>query len=323
VRIRRRHVFHGTVALVVLLLLSLSAAFAVDSVQTNDAYDALVAHRVAVRGHPHGCALRGRSGVGIGPRVCRYDYVLGTTHFSALIPFGQSAVLYVDPADHSIRMSKVDFDGGPEVATVDDVFVGLTLLAALVVTTTDLAHRHRRRAKRPRSSSPARDRRPLLPSRRPVSARSGPDPHPPQAVVAGQYLRLLSDGVLGRVAGLPSHRYNTSQILVGDGRLVLDSPTRREVLDLNVPPSAGSPRRLVVVHVRRRDGRGRHGADRFLVVLDDQGAMRGRLDFPPGTDFAISGVRSLCEEAGLRFAEEYYQSDRSLKAARPQWITEL
>jgi hypothetical protein len=46
---------HGFVVLVVLVQLGFAIAFLVDAARTNNTYDALVSHRVAVRGHAVEC----------------------------------------------------------------------------------------------------------------------------------------------------------------------------------------------------------------------------------------------------------------------------
>jgi hypothetical protein len=150
VRVRRRHVLHGTVILVVLVQLGFASGFLIDAAQTNDSYDALTAGRVALTGHVAGCALVGSTGRRPSVLICRVDYRYRTTTFSYFIPAGQSRTAFIDPRDPSIRMTKVDFEGGPATTTVDLVCASLLLFGATLVTTVHLVRLRRGRHRRVR-----------------------------------------------------------------------------------------------------------------------------------------------------------------------------
>jgi hypothetical protein len=147
VRIRRRHVLHSLVSVVVLVQLGFAAAFVFDATQTNNVYDALAARYVTVSGRVQGCALlAGGRSAGYYAHVCRVDYHYKGTGFSALVPFPGSMTYVVDPQDASIRMSKVSFDGGPETTTVDLVLATVLFVGATATTTVHVARLRRRRS---------------------------------------------------------------------------------------------------------------------------------------------------------------------------------
>jgi hypothetical protein len=160
VPIRRRHVLHSSVAIVVLVQLGFASALLFDAAGTNRSYDALQASHVALTGQVRGCAFvpRGSRGgyVGSSGRVCRVGYTYRGQTFSEYIAAGRSTVVFVDPQDSSIRMTKVDFDGGPEATTTDVVIAALLILGAIAVSTVHLAHIRRRQR---RHQGPLPDRR--------------------------------------------------------------------------------------------------------------------------------------------------------------------
>jgi hypothetical protein len=145
--IRRRHLLHSAVSIVVLVQLGLAAAFLVDATQTNRTYQALAARHVAVNGHVRGCAWMA-SQRSVLAHLCRIDYSFRGSDFSALIPYGQASTFFVDPQNVSVRMSKVHFEGGPEETTFDTVFALVLVAGASVVTTVHLVHLRRRRGAR-------------------------------------------------------------------------------------------------------------------------------------------------------------------------------
>jgi hypothetical protein len=147
VKIQKHHVVFSTALILVLTFLSLAGLFLADAASTNGPYDALAAHRVAVKGRLLGCfdaAPTGMSGKAMSS-VCRWTYRYRGTHFRLFIGPGQPGTAYVDPTDPSIRMAKVAFDGGPREIVVDLVLASSFLASALLVATLHELHRHRRR----------------------------------------------------------------------------------------------------------------------------------------------------------------------------------
>jgi hypothetical protein len=148
-RIRRRHVLHSAVSIVVLVQLGFAAAFSVDAAQANGTYDALAAHHVVLQGRVGGCAsVTGGMFNGTIARACRVHYRYGKTSFSALIPVGQSTAYYLDPTNTSIRMREVNFKGRDSHVGVDIALAGALLVGALAVTTAHLWNLHRTRTSR-------------------------------------------------------------------------------------------------------------------------------------------------------------------------------
>jgi hypothetical protein len=153
--IRRRHLLHSAVSIVVLVQLGFAAAFLADATQTNRTYHALAARHVAVNGHVQGCAWIGGQR-GVLDHMCRVDYSFRGAEFSALIPYGQPSTYFVDPQNVSVRMSKVHFEGGPEETTFDIVFALLLVAGASVVTTVHLVHLRRKRGARTATTAGSR-----------------------------------------------------------------------------------------------------------------------------------------------------------------------
>jgi hypothetical protein len=151
VRIRRPHVLHGFVVLVVLVQLAFAAAFLVDAAETNTASDALAHHRVAVHGHPVACSAVATGAFRtIRAVLCRVDYTYAGVSYTGEIPKGWPTTFYVDPADPAHRMSEVDFEKGPTETVGDLVIASLLVLGALAVTVVHLEHlRARRHARTP------------------------------------------------------------------------------------------------------------------------------------------------------------------------------
>jgi hypothetical protein len=150
--IGRRHVWHGTVLLIVLVQLGFPVGFLVDAFLTNRTYDTLTTDRIAVAGRIQGCAFAGesRSDAPLA-HVCRVDYDDHGSAFSVVMPFGERTTVYVDPQNTSIRMTEVPFDGGPEETTVDIVLATLLLGGAVIVSTVHLIHLRRRQRRRRQS----------------------------------------------------------------------------------------------------------------------------------------------------------------------------
>jgi hypothetical protein len=310
VGIERRHVVDATVVVVVLVFLGLAAAFLIDSVRTQNNYDALAAHHVKVMARSQVCLEYN----------CRVSYVYRGMHFSDDLPMGESTAFLVDPRDRSVRMSEFAFDGGTGATTVDDVFAALFLFAALAVATT---HGARVRRRRRGVDEPSRWRVTLAPEDDPdVAPFSGPEPPEPRSLVPGQYLRLLPGDPLDVVKEMPSHRPGHVQLLMGNGELVLDTPHERQTYAL--PTSGASGDRvsgLVYVSARHRASGHVDDPDQFLVVLGGQGETVGRLDVSDTWELSVDGLRRMCRYSGLQFSLERYGSDRELLAKRPQWIT--
>jgi hypothetical protein len=146
-RVTRRHVFHSTVSILILVQLGFAGAFLYDAHQTNRTYDLLADHRVLVKGLNRGCFEIGGGQRGPLARVCHVTYNYQGTQFSLIMPPKQSTDAYVDPQDPSIRMTKVSFDGGPERTTVDLVLALLLMVGAITMATAHLAHLRRRRSR--------------------------------------------------------------------------------------------------------------------------------------------------------------------------------
>jgi hypothetical protein len=312
-RIERRHVIDGAVVVVVVAFLGLAAAFLVDSVQTQSSYDTLAAHRVTVTERSRVCL----------DDMCSLNYDYRGTHFTDDLPLGDKTTFFVDPGDPSIRMSVVAFDGGPGETTVVDAFAALFLFAALAVATAHGVRIQRRR--RTGKDRPSPWRVPLAPEDDPdVIPFSGPEPPEPGPLVPGQYLRLLPGDPLDVVEELPSHRMDHVQVLLGNGRLVLDTPVERHTFAL---PGSGvvthddEVKRLVLVVAARRAMGHVNDPDRFLVAIDGAGRTVGRLDVSDRWGLSATGLRRICSDGGLEFSVEHYRSDRELLAARPAWIT--
>jgi hypothetical protein len=159
-RLRAVHVLHSGVVLAVLVLLGFASAFLVDALQANSTYDALAAHRVAVRGHVIGC-FDVQAGIvaGYGARGCRVGYSYKDRSFSAMIGDNQSRTFYVDPLDTAYRMNSATFSNGPVEVTGDIVIAVALFAGAALITTVHQIHLYRRRKRRgtdlqnPRSSS--------------------------------------------------------------------------------------------------------------------------------------------------------------------------
>jgi hypothetical protein len=311
VGIERRHVVDGTVVVVVLVFLGLAAAFLIDSVRTENNYDALAAHHVKVPARSQVCLEFN----------CRVTYVYKGTHFSDEMPMGEDTAFFVDPRDRSIRMSEFAFAGGTGATTVDDVFAALFLFAALAVATT---HGVRVRRRRRGIDEPSKWRVPLAPADDPdVAPFSAPEPPEPRSLVPGQYLRLLPGDPLDVVADMPSHRPGNVQVLMGNGQLVLDTPHQRQTYALPGSGDGSGDRAQSLVYVSARHRASGHvdDPDQFLVVLDGQGETVGRLDVSDTWELSVHGLRQMCRYSGLQFSVEHYGSDRDLLAKRPQWIT--
>jgi hypothetical protein len=148
-RIGRRHVVNGFVVLAVLVQLGFAIAFLVDAAETNTTYDALAAHRVAVRGQTVGCVVvvTGRQ-QNYSSRLCRVDYRYGGHTFTAVTPYGQTTTFFVDPLNTSYRMNEVNFEKGPEATIGDVVFASVSVFGALAVTAVHLDHLRTRRVGR-------------------------------------------------------------------------------------------------------------------------------------------------------------------------------
>jgi hypothetical protein len=151
----RRHVLHSRVVIIVLVQLGFAATLLFDAAGTNRSYDALQANHVALKGQVRGCTFTTKSRNAYG-RVCRAFYSYRGTTFSEYIGANQSTTAFVDPQNASIRMTKVDFDGGPEATTTDVVIGALLILGAVTVSAVHLAHIRRRRR---RLEGPSPDRR--------------------------------------------------------------------------------------------------------------------------------------------------------------------
>jgi hypothetical protein len=140
-KIRKHHVVLSTALVLVVVQLSLAGAFLVDAAQTNSGYDALASHRVAVPGQPVGCAYTSRRGAA---HLCRFTYNYQGVSFSFVLNYGEQSTAYVDPADPSIRMPEVNFQGGP-TTIVGDLVLGSCLIAgAILVAVVHTVHRRRR-----------------------------------------------------------------------------------------------------------------------------------------------------------------------------------
>jgi hypothetical protein len=145
-RVHRRHVLHVGVIVAVVLQLGFAGAFFVDASQTNRAYDALAAHRVALTARTIGCVFVGsisRTGNYSG-HVCRVAYSYQGQQFTAVIGSNQTRTFYVDPHDTALRMNKASFDNGPDETTGDLVIAALLLFGALTVTVLHQVHVRRR-----------------------------------------------------------------------------------------------------------------------------------------------------------------------------------
>ena len=142
----RRHVVDGFVVLVVLIQLGFAVAFLVDAAETNNTYDALAGHRVAVHGHSVGCFVitTGRYQTNT-TQICRVDYRYAGRTFTAVIPYGETTTFFVDPRNLSYRMNEANFEDGPAATTGDLAFASVALLGALAVTAVHLGHLHQRR----------------------------------------------------------------------------------------------------------------------------------------------------------------------------------
>lgn len=150
---------HSTVVIVVLVQLGFASALLFDAAGTNRSYDALRSSRVALAGQVRGCTFVTRAGRGIGGsygRVCRVGYTYHGATFSEYIAAGRTTTVFVDPQNASIRMTKVDFDGGPEATTVDVVLGTLLVLGAVTVSAVHVAHIRRHRRRRHQGAPPDR-----------------------------------------------------------------------------------------------------------------------------------------------------------------------
>jgi hypothetical protein len=140
-RIRKHHVVLSTALILVAVQLSLAGAFLVDAAQTNSGYDALASHRVAVSGQLLGCAYTSRRGAA---HLCRYRYHYRGLSFSFVLDYGEQSTAYVDPADPSIRMPEVNFQGGPTTIVGDLVFGSCLIAGAILVAAVHTVDRRRR-----------------------------------------------------------------------------------------------------------------------------------------------------------------------------------
>jgi hypothetical protein len=140
-KIRKHHVVLSTAMILVVVQLSLAGAFLADAAQTNSAYDALSSRRVAVPGRLLGCSYATRRA---SSNVCRFNYDYEGFSFSFLLPYGQQATAYVDPADPSIRMPEVNFQRGPQTVLGDLVLASCLIAGAIVVAVLHAVHRRRR-----------------------------------------------------------------------------------------------------------------------------------------------------------------------------------
>jgi hypothetical protein len=148
-------VLHSSVLIVVLVQLGFAAALLFDAAGTNRSYDALQASHVALRGQVRACTFNTGRTNAYG-RVCRVFYSYRGTTFSEYIGANRPTTVFVDPQNASIRMTKVDFDGGPEATTTDVVIGALLILGAVTVSAVHLAHIQRRRRRRQQEASPDR-----------------------------------------------------------------------------------------------------------------------------------------------------------------------
>ena len=151
--VRKHHIILGAALIVVTALLVLAGGLFVDAAQTNDSYDALSAHRVPVTGRLLGCAYAGGTDTRGQPtaHVCRFAYDYRGDAFTMILPFGERGIAYVDPVNVSVRMSKVDFEGGPRAIDVDLVIASLLLVGAVLIMTFHEFYRRRRRRRRVRT----------------------------------------------------------------------------------------------------------------------------------------------------------------------------
>ena len=148
-RVHRRHALHAGVITAVVVQIGFAGVFLADSVTANRTYDALAAHRVAVRASVVGCSsvTSGRFSV-YGTRVCYVDASYHGFRFSAYLPTYSSRVFYVDPLDPAEHMSKAGFDHGPEEVAGDDIVAAALLAGATAVTVVHQMHLARARRRR-------------------------------------------------------------------------------------------------------------------------------------------------------------------------------
>lgn len=147
-KLRRVHVSHSAVVLAVIVLVGFAAAFLADAAMTNDTYDALAAHHVAVTAQTIKCFYRPRPsrGSSVGPpNLCQVRYSVKGHTFYAAIAATAPKVFYVDPSDPGHRMNQLAFAKGPLEVTGDIVIAILLLSGAAAVTTVHQIHLRRRR----------------------------------------------------------------------------------------------------------------------------------------------------------------------------------
>jgi hypothetical protein len=140
-KVRKHHIVLSTALILVVVQLSLAGAFLADAALTNGTYDALASHRVAVSGHLLGCGYTTRRGTS---NACRFTYNYQGLSFSFVLPSGEQSTAYVDPANPSIRMPEVNFQGGPTTIVGDLVFASCLIAGAILVAVLHAVHRRRR-----------------------------------------------------------------------------------------------------------------------------------------------------------------------------------
>jgi hypothetical protein len=146
-KLRRHHVVLSGAVIAVALMLAFATSFLIDGATTNNTYDALSAHRVALSGHQLGCAWVGPTNRWTGAptvEVCRIADEYQGHYLTWVVASGQSHTLYVDPQDTSIHMTEASFNNGPRETTGDLVIGVVLIVGAVCVTVLHEMHRRRR-----------------------------------------------------------------------------------------------------------------------------------------------------------------------------------
>ena len=148
--VQRHHIVLSGAVIAMVVMLGFAAAFIADASKTSRTYDALAAHRVRLAGRQLGCAAMSTTRRLGNTVLCRVAYDYRGVSFTEVVGRGQPEDAYVDPAQPTMHMTAVDFDGGPEESTGDLVLAGLLFAGAVAIGIGHELHRHRRRRRSPR-----------------------------------------------------------------------------------------------------------------------------------------------------------------------------
>jgi hypothetical protein len=142
----------------------------------------------------------------------------------------------------------------------------------------------------------------------------------------GEYLLLRPGEEAEICTDLPGPRQLPKGLAVREGEVVLCDRKRRVAFaTASAGPcedgDASVAKGVVLVLIKHRSTPPRSQPRRYLVAVDESGALLGWVDHgPPGWDFDPGQVRALCRIAGVECSLERYESEDDFEAAHAGWI---